>query len=158
MSMGSVCSWSFPLPWQQCHIYCRRLSTRLQRKRSDSKFFLESVPSTRIWLVTPWQIIHFIGLREVLTISLCGYSLLSIRFGSTTNCLANNRALLLCNYWPIPSHIIETFYDVTLGFALSLFWNQNCIMTINYLNGISKHAKVIFGVFRWSFSSCGKCL
>ena len=91
--------------------------------------------------------IHWTGLREVLTIYLCGPLLLSIQFGSKTKCLGNNQTLFLCNYRQTSSQIIATIYDVTLGVSLPLFWKQNCRMTKSCLNGISKHAWVSF----WDF-------
>ena len=69
--------------------------------------------------------LHFIGKKEVLIISIYGLLLLSIWFGFITDLLAINQASLLYNCLTILSHTIATFYDATFGVALSLFWNQN---------------------------------
>ena len=94
--------------------------------------------------------IRIIGMIKVLTTSLCGPSLLRIKFGSTTNFLAKNQILILWDCWPIPGQIIAIFYDVTFGDALSLFWDQNCRITTSCLNVIVEHAWVNFWVFPMS--------
>ena len=102
-------------------------------KRGRLRVFLEFVPSNRtyelnvpfkllcILLVRMWCMLHCIGLREVLVIYLCGLSLLRIRFGFITDCLARNQASLLYNCWTRPGQIIANFYYATFGVSLSFF-------------------------------------
>ena len=91
--------------------------------------------------------LHCIGLIEVLAISICGPSLLNIHFGYTTNWIEKNQALILWNFWPRPSQIIATFYDIMFGVALSLLLNQNSIMTKSCQDGIEEHTWVNFWCF-----------
>ena len=56
-----------------------------------------------IWIVRSWCMLIWISLKEVMMISVCGLSMLSIRFEFITDCIARNQASLLYNCRPIPS-------------------------------------------------------